>query len=175
MAVARLQLLIQLVARDLDQHRQNVGRVRRSFRRRLIGRHGRPIISGRAAPDVGISRIACLAPEPADPPEAGSLKIDPTMASAETLISTVAAATAAVAAVVALILARKTLAEARATTAAQTDILAATQRLADRIDQVAVQVGGSTDVLKRLLIEVEAGRRLEHLGVSCHMCGSVAA
>lgn len=88
------------------------------------------------------------------------------LASAEALVSTVAAAIAAVAAVVALLLARRTLGEARSTTEVQRETVRATEAVAGRIE-------ATTHALHRILAETQAARELEQLTRIANQVGAV--
>jgi hypothetical protein len=95
------------------------------------------------------------------------MNVDPqVLASAEALVSTVAAAIAAVAAVVALVLARRTLREAGSTTAVQRETVHATEAVAERIE-------ASTRALHRILAETQAVRELEQLRRIANQVGVV--
>lgn len=88
------------------------------------------------------------------------------LASAEALVSTVAAAIAAVAAVIALVLARRTLLEARSTTDVQRETVHATETVAGRIE-------ATTHALHRILAETQAARELEQLTRIANQAGAV--
>ncbi len=88
------------------------------------------------------------------------------LASAEALVSTVAAAIAAVAAVIALVLARRTLREARSTTEVQRETVHATETVAGRIE-------ATTHALTRILAETQVARELEQLTRIANQVGAV--
>ena len=88
------------------------------------------------------------------------------LASAEGLVSTVAAAIAAIAAFAAIIQARKTLKEARSTSELQRDTVAATKTVAERIE-------AATGALHRILAETQAARELEQLRRIANQLGVV--